>query len=309
MKLNLFKILPLVTAAAGVVSLQSCLKDSDYDDRINQSLVGNSQQNVVQINLTNSSTSNHVQFAFDNVNKDTTIKAVPVVLAGDPATEDIQVKLIINPAILGSYNSDNGTTHEEIPTSLYTVTNEGDSATGYTVTIPKGSNTGYLEVTLNPAQIIGADWALGLQIASVEPSRYLISTNFNTGICALGTKNDYDGTYTMKGYILRQGDPVLSGNFSGIEIPLITTGAFTNTFSQVWADGSAVGGIDGLTISVNPTTNKVTMYSTSNPVLTNMPDYDNRYDPDTRTYYISFYWGTGPTNRMATDTLTYIGPR
>lgn len=310
MKLNSIKnLLPVIILLFTVMGFESCLKDNDFEDGDTQSFVGDPNQKVVQIPITANSSSNHVQFAFDNVDKDTTFNAVPVALAGKPASEDIQVTLIVNPALLGSYNADNGTAHEEMPTSLYTVSNPGDSATGYVVTIPKGSSVGYLEVKVNPSKIIGSDYALGLQIAQISPSGYRISSNYNWGIAAIGTKNDLDGIYSFKGYILREGDPVLTGNFTGLETPLITTGAYSNTFSQVWSDGSGVGGIDGLTVVVNPATNKVTMLSTSNLALTNMPGYDNRYDPATRTFYLSFYWGTGPTNRMATDTLTYLRPR
>ncbi len=43
--------------------------------------------------------------------------------------------------------------------------------------------------------------------------------------------------------------------------------------------------------------------------LVNEPTYNNHYDPATKTFYISFLWGTFPNNRAATDTLTFNRPR
>jgi hypothetical protein len=47
------------------------------------------------------------------------------------------------------------------------------------------------------------------------------------------------------------------------------------------------------------------MKSTGRPDLANTPGYDNRYDPATKTFYISFKWNASPTGRSTTDTLTY----
>ena len=45
--------------------------------------------------------------------------------------------------------------HEEMPTSVYTVLNSGDSVTGYTVTIPKGQTIGYLQLKIGPNDFLG----------------------------------------------------------------------------------------------------------------------------------------------------------
>jgi hypothetical protein len=101
----------------------------------------------------------------------------------------------------------------------------------------------------------------------------------------------------------------LTGNFTGLENTLITLDANSVTFKQVWANNTGVGGIDGLKLSVDPATNNVTCSSTANATLVNEPTYNNHYDPATKTFYISFLWGTFPNNRAATDTLTFNRPR
>jgi hypothetical protein len=268
-------------------------------------------QNVVYIGLTATSNDNHLQLAFEKSDADTTFDAVPIQIAGGEAKEDIQVTLAYDPAILGDYNTANGTTHEEAPASLYTVLNEGDSAGGYIVTIPKGSSTGYLQIKLKPNDFLGFDYALGLKIVGV-PKGYVISTNFNTGILAIGVKNEWDGIYSYKGFTLRAGDATLTGNFSGKQMPLITKGAASVGFGgyALWGDGAsgiAIGfPVLSLDLSSGP---PYPVTITSDGGAYNAPGYDSRYDPDTRTFYISYTWGAGPASRLSTDTLTYIGPR
>lgn len=294
-----------------VITSSGCLKDDAYDNQEIQSTTPERKQNAVYVALTATSNSNHLQMAFEKSDADTTFDAVPVTLAGDPATEDIQVTLVYNPALLGNYNANNGTAHEEAPTNIYTVLNPGDPGTGYVVTIPKGSNTGYLQLKLKPNDFLGFDYALGLQITSVS-SGYLISSNYNTGILAIGVKNEWDGIYSYKGYTLRAGDPVLTGNFSGEEMALVTKGATSVGFGSIplWGDGNTGISIGNPILALNtsaPAPYPVTI--TSDGGAYNDPAYNSRYDPATKTFFISFTWSSGPASRLSTDTLTYLRPR
>src|SRR3954449_3411570 len=112
-------------------TLWGCLKDDSFDNHQSESTAGNGNQKVVSMAITATNNTNHLQLAFEKSDIDTTFNAIPVTLAGQPATEDINVTLIYDPALLGDYNAANGTTHEEAPLSLYTVLNPGDSANGY----------------------------------------------------------------------------------------------------------------------------------------------------------------------------------
>jgi len=302
-----FIVLAIIVSAA----FASCLKDDAYDNHEIQSVHPDGPQTAVYMGLTATSNNNHLQLAFEKSDADTTFDAVPVQIGGEPASQDIQVTLNYNPALLGSYNADNGTTHEEAPTDLYTVLNPGDSTGGYIVTIPKGSNVGYLQLKLKPNDFLGFDYALGLQITSVS-SGYLISTNFNTGILAIGVKNEWDGIYSYSGYSFRAGDASLTGNFSGKEMPLITKGATSVGFATLplWGDGNSGISIGNplLTLDLNSgPPYPVTI--TSDGGASNLPGYNSRYDPDTKTFYIAYTWGAGPSARSSTDTLTYLRPR
>jgi hypothetical protein len=138
-------------------------------------------------------------------------------------------------------------------------------------------------------------------------------SNYKTILLNIQAKNQYDGTYSVKGSVLRVNggvpDVVLGGPYkSGLTTVLSTTGANTVAYTQTWANGSEAGGVNPLQFAVDPATNKVTVSTVVNPTLANDPTYNNRYDPATKTFYLSYTWST-PGTRGATDTLTYVGPR
>jgi len=121
--------------------------------------------------------------------------------------------------------------------------------------------------------------------------------------------NPYDGYYSYKGYVLRAGDPVLTGNFTGLSMALVTSGANTVQFatSAIWGDG--VSGIAaGLPILTVNADNSVTLASTTGQVY-NDPNYQSRYEAASKTFFISFTWGAGPSQRLSTDTLAFTGLR
>src|SRR6478736_762838 len=99
------------------ITLWGCLKDEAFDNHEIQSVAGNGNQNVISVALTATNTGNHLLLALDQSNTDTTFDAIPVTLAGQPAPEDLQVTLMLDPALLGSYNAANETAHEEAPSS------------------------------------------------------------------------------------------------------------------------------------------------------------------------------------------------
>src|SRR3954465_777940 len=98
-------IIPAILSA----TLFGCLKDEGYDNREYQA--GETQnggsQNVISVALTAALNTNHLLLALDQSAADTTLNAVPITLGGQPATQDIQVTLKLNPALLGSYNAEN----------------------------------------------------------------------------------------------------------------------------------------------------------------------------------------------------------
>ncbi|WP_315814646.1 BT_3044 domain-containing protein [Paraflavitalea speifideaquila] len=126
---------------------------------------------------------------------------------------------------------------------------------GGVVTIPKGSNTGYLQVKFKPSSFLGGSWALAYQISSVDKTGYTISTNLKTAIIPIIVKNPYDGVYHAFGHFEH---PTVPRDFDIDEMELSTVNA--NTVNKLIGDlGSASGTIN---VTVNPD-NSVTITAAS----------------------------------------------
>jgi len=138
----------------------------------------------------------------------------------------------------------------------------------------------------------------------------------NSALTKIDVSNRWAASYLMSGYALREGDPVLTGYFSDLPWKLATNSAKSVIFTkiQVWGDGvSQVGGIGPWVLTMDDSAGPdspmpVTVTDAVNAAVKNNPEYNSRYEPSTKTFYISVFWGGGPTNRAAVDTLVYSGP-
>lgn len=292
-------ILKWVIPALCVIGLSSCLKNKNEQPDFSGatpvvelpvgSPVGDGSVNFMSTSFTVSPTPSDYFFYVNYA-------------AADANAKDLVVNLSVDPAALARYN----TVH---PDDSLTQVPPSGFAMATTITIPAGQRKVQVPVKFITSAL-DPTVTYALPVTITNASGVVISKNFGSLVVKVALKNKYDGKYSYKGFIVREGDDrTLAGNFKGLTASLVTDGVKAVTFPQVWATGGGAGGIDGLTINIDETTNKVTMKSKSNGALVNLPGYDNRYDPATKTFYLSFYWGTGPTNRAATDTLTYTGPR
>jgi hypothetical protein len=220
---------------------------------------------------------------------------------------------------------------------LYTTPSAADLAAGGLYSSSKGvtvSSDGSV-ITLNFAagefikNIIFKVDGSKLDLSNTYGSVYKITSmsafkqKASLGVVAAGVavKNMYDGTYAVTGSIQRYvaGGAAEVGSLNGTIVAGKTTnvstiGPFSDTFNVYWADGSGVGGIDGLYFTVDPATNKVTVAASGNPNLHNIADQDNFYDPATKTFTLNFAWygGAPPpvgSSRQAHVQLAYSGPR
>lgn len=291
------KIFALLLICIGLIS---CLKDENISNQ-KYGLINTNTKKIILF------TKRLGSIALPLKNVDTTINAAELRLSSEePIDEDVLVSLSIDKSqeIIDNYNSEHETKLVPFPTSLYSL------ISGYNVSIPKGSKVGNLKLTVNTSAFdLEEAYAMGLYIKSVDKNSLVISGNLDTIVVKIAAKNKYDGVYSVSGSSLRAGDDVLSGPIKDkVTRDVITTGPNSLTYNPPWADGSDIGGIGGTTITLDPATNKVTM-SSSNPALVNLPSYDNRYDPATRTFYLSFYWGNGPSHRAATHKLVFKNDR
>lgn len=296
----------LVMLAAGMISsMTSCLKDLKTPS--DASLGSPSVVEFQNISVPISYTSIYPQYSLGGLlfNPDTAGFNVSVNWAGAQynAPQDITVTIALDTAALSAFNADQGTNYVLPPTDVFTFPTS--------LTIKKGTPQVIGRTVITEASDFDFSQSYALPLSITASTFGGISTNYGTAIYSFGGRNQYDGSYAMTGYVLRATDNVLSGNFS-MTMALETVGANSVQFLssvtgnlQPWANLSGVGvGTPMITINSD---NTLTLSSSGG--IYDAPGYPNRYDPATKTFYVSFTWGAGPTARLATDTLVYQGVR
>jgi len=224
--------------------------------------------------------------------------AVNVAVA-KPLSTPTTFTLALDPGAVATYNTANSTDYTLLPAADYSVSS-------WTVTVPAGQHLAYINVSVNSNLVDPAgQFILPVKIVSAGG---LTIDQYNELLLNVIAKNQYDDVYSINGYVLRNSstgpDPVLSGNFSGYTQDLTTVNATAVNWAPLWNGGSEAAGVAGTILTVNPTTNAVTITSSGNATLTNATGYNSHYDPANKVFYISYTWGTAPNNRAETDTLT-----
>jgi len=274
------------------------------------------------------------------INDGLTYKALPIdtlrdlySFVRDSSVQTLKIPVIITASESGNFSSDvtlylekdtaalrvlNYKLHKTNPSQNYVLLPDSMDVTPkpYSVTIPAGQNMGYFTIKVKPLSI-RKDSVYKSQFIDVVaykiskvPSGSIISNGRSSVVYPVSAdKNKYDGKYSIRGYILRSGDPAKTGVINPFTRGLVTIDSVTTKFDdlQLWADGAKVA-IGNPIIKVNPD-NSVDVSSDGTTVAYNAPGFNSKYDPSTRNFYIYFTWGAGPTSRLCKDTLTYIGPR
>jgi len=320
MKMKNINIRYLFTITVLALSVAGCYEDDFKDGKI-QSV--DSQGNVQKIISTAVTSTANDEFYANAVDASTSSKEfsmIPVVLnSKDLASEDIHVTMVPALDSLAKYNTKHGTNYVmpgAAGTPAFTLIDGG------VVTIPAGSNVGYLKIKTVSADYFGStQYAFAYKIGSVQESGYTVSGNHVSGIVALIPKNDFDGVYANgpgevkrdTGGVPNTGD-ALQGPYTSVpDANLVTTGKYTLYFNfPLWATGGGIAGIDNTVITVSPTIvggkQLVTMSCLTNPSMVNMPGEINDYDPATKTFRLAFRWGTA-NGRSIKCTLKYKGSR
>ncbi len=285
------KIIYSAGILAVVSTLPSCLKNGAYYIPFSSAAAS------VDLPLAASTSNGITAFAYPPTVTTVTLPIMVNVASPSMPSTPTTISLALDTAGLSQYNADNGTDYQPLPDSTYTVS-------GWDVTVPAGKRIDSITVTIELSKLdLSNAYVFPVTIASSS----LPIEQWNHLFYYVAVKNQWDGIYDYNGYALRAGDPARTGNFSGQQTTLLTSGSNSVTFATgaLWADLSVIGiGPPMLTISG---TNAVTV--TSPGGATNDPTYNSHYDPSTKTFYFQFYWGAGPTARLSTDTLTYSGPR
>lgn len=229
--------------------------------------------------------------------------------------KDISLTLAVDQTALDAYNKQmvdelHGGTYTMMPSDYFTFTTTS-------VTIPKGQRKVDISITVHPNKFdLTKTFALPIRIVSASTG--ILSAHYSVAILAVVVKNKYDGVYSILGGSITRNsasgpDPVLGGTYvAGLTITLATVNGNTNAFPDVpplWKDGSGVGGIAGTKLTINESTNGVTVTS-GNATLKNTPATINSYDPATKTFTLNFDWGAAPNTRIVADLkLKYLKSR
>lgn len=311
--LKTFSILGFVA-----IVLSGCLKDKEYDD-MERGINIDGSKKLVEISGPITGFINVDLVGSDN---DTIVNVVRVRLASEsPAAQDLQVTLALDPTLVTEYNAEHGTNYTVPDASLYTIPS-------LTVTIPKGSRDGILQLTASPNDLLGEEYALGFRITSVSDPSVIISGNYRTQVAGLTIRNQYDGVYTLQfafyhptaspGY--DQATTTVELHTSGANSVKIYYPPFSGYYHPILSGGGITAfGAQEPEFTINPATNKVTVQNSYPGAVTfyeMAAGYDSHYDPATRTIYAKFGYNYSPgtvfnpaTNREWTDTLIYVGPR
>lgn len=310
MKIHLIKSLATLSFCSGLM-LMGCLKDKAYDERTIQSNHGDSPK-VIEIGLTGTSNRNFATKSLDASSNDTTLTLFPVQLAAnEPAQEDINVTVTGSATAVTAYNATQSAVTGFVPYVPSTSTQYSIVNTGGIVTIPKGSYSGLLSIKFKSNNFLGANYAIGFTISSVDKPGYLISGNLQNAVVGIAVKNQYDGVYNIRGYHTRGGDPTLTGPTGTFQRSLVTSGpaSITWTGTVPWGMGGAVSNLPDMyqPIITVIAGNKLALTS-ANGLISIDPAYNNRYDPATKTFYMRWTYPSG-AERSFVDTLVYLKPR
>ena len=318
---NLKNLFILISAFTFLLSSTGCLKDDGFDNGSNQAVHNTGPEyKVVGIVLTAASSDNFLIDAIDNSDNDTTVDLVPINLAyKSPADQDVHVTVSLDSTLVFDYNDANGREDSIPPSSIYTIVNP-------TVTIPKGSNTGYLQIKFKPSDLIGKSYTLGFRITSIQETGYSISGNTSTGIVALLIKNKYDGKYTVTGESVDHLNPAFSSSNGGVypfDIELQTVSATSvvmfipGTGFYHLIPGNSVYGEFAPVFDFDPATDQIisvtNYYGDPSPTRGRSAQIDdsgiNKFNADHSidAGYILYQAGTLRTN--FTEHFEYNGPR
>lgn len=221
----------------------------------------------------------------------------------ETASQDITVNLALDTAALSLYNNTDGTHYTVPPTTVYKFPSS--------VVISKGTRLSQVEISITISNDFdfNESYAVPLKISSASSGT--VSNNFGSAIYSFGGRNKYDGIYKMKGHVTHP-TPAYTGPFLADEVSFTTTGAASiGMEAQPFFNNGSLSFFGVYPVFTVNADNSVT--------VTNMPDggkapsvsdpgYKNRYDPATKTFYISYSYNAA-TPRIIYDTCIYVKPR
>lgn len=264
----------------------------------------------------------HFFSKFSDVKKTELFSVAKAANSAEALKSATTITLKSRPDLIEEYNDEHNLEFELLPDSIYTLTNSAftKTADGYTVNLVPGEFASGFSILLD-----GSKWdvshAYALAFTIQDQEGVNVSNGKRDILVLISVKNQWDGIYSVQdGEVTRYTNPTtvespstLNGTLAGNpDVTLATISPNTVEISGLqWTagSGSGVAGIDNLRATINPETNEVTMFSLGNATLTNWEGKENRYDPETKTFYLAFRWNPTAATREYQIELKYKGPR
>jgi hypothetical protein len=221
----------------------------------------------------------------------------------ETAPQDITVSLGIDSIALKAYDTTFQAEYIVPPASVYKLPSS--------VVIKKGTRQTSLQIPITISSDFDFNDSYALPLKIVSASHGVISHNFGTAFYSFGGRNKYDGIYVMKGYV-NHPTAAYVGPFKAPEVTFTTIGASSIAMeAQPFFNNGALSFFGVYPVFTVNADNSVT--------VTNLPDggkapsvsdptYKNRYDPATKTFYISYSYNA-TTPRIIYDTCTWVQAR
>jgi len=221
----------------------------------------------------------------------------------ETASQDITVNLTLDTAALSLYNNTDSTNYTVPPATVYKFPSS--------VIIKKGTQLTQVDITITIGSDFDFNKSYAVPLKIVSASSGTVSNNFGSAIYSFGARNRYDGIYRVKGYVSHP-NAAYTGPFDSDEVSFTTTGvASVGMKAQPFSNNGTLS-----TFDVHPV---FTVNADNSVAVTGLPDggmapavsdpaYKNRYDPATKTFFISYSYNAA-TPRIVYDTCIYVKPR
>jgi len=184
-----------------------------------------------------------------------------------------------------------------LPAGSYTIMS-------YDYTLTPEAKKAMVRVKLNPSNLIGANYAIGLTIQQVSQGE--ISQNSKDILVEVKVKNDYEGEYLATGQrILYAGPTVASGIANVADFEDEEKYLFTIDNNTVETDVADLIGSGWMYLEVDPATFEVTVLpSATSPTFDLSNNGPCTYDPVTRTFTLNYkYYNAAGNLRTITEVI------
>lgn len=294
----------------GMTFLSSCKRDTIFGD-----VTPNTDRAIAEFSEAKNGESIAMEFSNDFVTIDVTELRLFI---RSYAPNAVKVKLVSLPAIVGDYNTDNGTSYLPFPNAGFTIVNSE-------ITLTQTDRNEIVQIKLKPSDLLNGEYAIGLAVAEVEngePSQ--VSGRI---FISLAVKNKYDGVYDVTGTCV-DANGLYTGIYPQSGVELKTAGASAVDyldpnyslgapfFNNLYAIEEIATGNPALLFSprfvFDPATNKVvSIIDTDGMVVAGVaapggPNLFTINSPDDKSFQIKY---TVFGRFTITEDWTYTGPR